>query len=129
MRLGRGAELRVDDAGLDHGQAIVAIDAEDAVEASQDKEHRSHVRQRAARESCPRPAGHERDIERGEETYDGDQFFPRARQHNEIRNATMSGEAVHRVSHALRARCTDVALTDNRGEIASKVGKRGHAIY
>jgi len=44
----------------------------------QHQQHRAFVGERAARESGASAARHEWDVERGEETDDGDQLFARA---------------------------------------------------
>jgi hypothetical protein len=129
MRPRGGAQLRVDDAGLDDRQLVVAIDAQNAIQPRQHEEHSSLIRERATREASPRAARHERDAVRGEQSNDGNQFFTSAWQDDEIGNAAMSGETVHRVCNTLGTSLTDVPLSDNGGQVGGQVRKRGHAIY
>ncbi len=76
--------------------------------------------QRAARQPRPRAARHERHAERGEQPYDGDQLFASAGENDEIRDATVSGQAVHRVRHAFSPSFSNVSNADDRGEVPGK---------
>ena len=103
----------------------LSIDSQDAVQSRQDQQHRSFVRERAARESGARAAGHQGDAEGGEKTDDGDQLFASSGKHDEIGNATVSGETIHRVGHAFGTSGSNVTIAHNGCEVAGQ--DRGHA--
>ena len=118
MRPGGGAELGVHHAGLDDGQTVVAIDPHDAIQARQHHENGAFVGEGPTRESRPGAARHERHAVCGQQPHDGDQLFARTRKNDEIRNAAMSGETVHRVCQTLSTSFPYVLLADNGGEVA-----------
>ena len=83
VRFRRGAEFRVDDAGLDHRAPVGVVDLQNPVEARQHEQHLAGA---------------------GED--------------NEVGNAAMRWQAIHRVREALSARLAHVAPTDNGRKVA-----------
>jgi len=51
---------------------------------------------------------------RREQSHDRDELFARTGKHDEIGNATVRRQSIHRVRDALGARLTHVSLTDDR---------------
>ena len=114
------AELRVDDAGLDHRAPVVAVDVEDAVQPREHEQHGAFVRERTAGEPGAGAARHERHAERGEEPHHRDHLFASSGKNDEVRNPAVRRQTVHRVREALSARLAHVALTNDGGEIAGQ---------
>ena len=127
-RLGSRGELRVHDARLDDGEAVGAIDAHDPVQSRQHDEHRTLVGERTARQSRSSAPRDERHVERGEQAHDGDQFFASARENDEVGNAAVRRQSIHRVRHARCERFAHVLCANNGGEVAGKWTGRGHTI-
>ena len=128
VRFCRGAELRIDDAGLDDGAPVVLVYLEDSVQTRQHEEHGALVGERPARQASPRAARHEGHAERREQPHDGDHFLAGTGKHNEIGNATVSGQPIHRVGHAFRTRLAQVRLADNCGEVPCESRKHAYIL-
>jgi hypothetical protein len=63
----------------------------------------------------------------GEETDDGDELFASTGKYDETGNAPVSGKAVHGVRDPFSTSVSDMALSDDCGEVPGEVRRRGHA--
>ena len=123
------AQFRVDDAGFDDREPIRRSDVEHAIQSRQHDQHTSGIRKRTTRQTGAGPSRYEGHVVGRQQAHDGHELFSSARQNDEIRHAPVRREAIHRVGHTLGTSGANVTLTNDRGQIASKVGERGHAIY
>ena len=128
VRFCGGAELRIDDAGLDDSAPVVLVHLEDFVQTRQHEEHGAFVGERPTRQASPRAARHEGHAERREQPHDGNDFFAGTGKHNEIGNAAVSRKTIHRVGQAFRTRLAHVLLADNCGEVPCESRKHAYIL-
>ena len=97
----RRGDLRIDNPGLDHGDALLRIELKDAIEPIQRDDDPIRDWQRTTREAGAAAASDKRQPQLMTKPYDADNFLRRLRHHHGERSGPESGETVAFVGREL----------------------------
>ena len=117
-------EARVHHAGLDQGEPVLGIYAENTVQPGEDQQHGGAVREGPAGQPGPGAPRHDGNAMGGQQPYHRDDFLPAPGQHHDRRHAAVGRQAIPRVgdafgrrgAHVLRAHDARQRLDQRRGD-------------